>query len=229
MEKKYTILLIVVLFLLFICYKYRNRIKNYFFKKEQNLNNKKINIFNSKDNIISQPIFPVSEKKEEFVFLEIYVSPKEGEDNFVGKINIKLYEDVVPKTCENFKSLLKIEYKNCVIHRIIPEFMLQTGDYENGDGTGGVSIYGKKFDDENFTIKHTKKGLLSMANSGPNTNGSQFFITFKETPWLDNKHVVFGEVVKGLEILDKIENIPTDENDYPKHLLYIKNCGIENI
>ena len=166
-------------------------------------------------------------KKEDLFFLEIYVSPSENEEYPLGKILVKLYDDIVPKTCENFKSLLKIEYKNCVIHRVIPEFMLQTGDYENGDGTGGASIYGKKFDDENFTVKHTKKGLLSMANSGPNTNGSQFFITFKETPWLDDKHVVFGEVVDGFDILDKIEKIPTDQNDYPKQLLYIKNCGME--
>ena len=224
MDTKYIILLVVVLLILVVCYKYRNKISNFFYPKKKEL-------FLTSNNETERLLKPVEKqqevKKEDLFFLEIYVSPSENEEYPLGKILVKLYDDIVPKTCENFKSLLKIEYKNCVIHRVIPEFMLQTGDYENGDGTGGASIYGKKFDDENFTVKHTKKGLLSMANSGPNTNGSQFFITFKETPWLDDKHVVFGEVVDGFDILDKIEKIPTDQNDYPKQLLYIKNCGME--
>ena len=104
--------------------------------------------------------------------------------------------------------------------------MLQTGDYENANGTGGASIYGTKFADENFQLKHSKRGILSMANSGPDTNGSQFFITFDETPHLDGKHVVFGEVVKGWDVLDTIENMPTNSKDEPIQLLYIGDTRV---
>jgi len=138
----------------------------------------------------------------------------------VGQINFVLHDDVVPRTVENFRQLAKAPkdkgFKESSFHRIIPNFMLQGGDFTRGNGTGGRSIYGEKFADENFDLKHTEPGLLSMANAGPNTNGSQFFITTVVTSWLDNKHVVFGKVadeqslavVKALEATGKSDGSP---------------------
>mmetsp|Transcript_26632 Transcript_26632/g.61240 ORF Transcript_26632/g.61240 Transcript_26632/m.61240 type:complete len:286 (-) Transcript_26632:117-974(-) len=156
--------------------------------------------------------------------------------DMVGRIVFGLYGNQVPKTAENFRALCvgdkgdsksgkPLYYKNCSFHRIIPKFMCQGGDFTNGDGTGGESIYGEKFEDENFRIKHKKPGLLSMANAGKGTNGSQFFVTVKETPHLDGKHVVFGEVLEGYdEVVKKMEAVGVSSGTPSKEVV-IEDCG----
>jgi len=146
----------------------------------------------------------------------------------LGRLEIELYDDVVPKTVANFVHHIQKNYRDSPFHRIIRNFMVQGGDYIKGDGTGGDSLYGPKFDDENLnhSYKHSQRGVLSMANSGPDTNGSQFFITLKPTPHLDRKHVVFGQVVKGDDVLRAMEKLPTGKNDCPKMPIVILDCGI---
>eukprot|EP00545_Synedropsis_sp_CCMP1620_P005289 CAMPEP_0119009886 /NCGR_PEP_ID=MMETSP1176-20130426/4659_1 /TAXON_ID=265551 /ORGANISM="Synedropsis recta cf, Strain CCMP1620" /LENGTH=443 /DNA_ID=CAMNT_0006962469 /DNA_START=66 /DNA_END=1397 /DNA_ORIENTATION=- len=151
--------------------------------------------------------------------------------NSIGTLELELYEKDVPKTVRNFCAHLTKKngaFRGSKFHRIIPKFMAQGGDFTNGDGTGGTSIYGDTFDDESFVRKHAVRGQLSMANSGPNTNGSQFFITFKPTPHLDGKHVVFGEVVAGEAVLQAMEKVPTGRNNVPKVPLVVLDCGVRN-
>ncbi|KAI3623313.1 cyp3 [Malassezia furfur] len=138
----------------------------------------------------------------------------------VGRIKFELFSDFTPKF--NHKPM---GYKGSIFHRVIKDFMCQGGDFLNGDGTGSFSIYGDKFDDENFLMKHDAAGLLSMANSGPNTNGCQFFITTQPADFLDGKHVVFGKVVDGMLTLRKIENVPMGANNRPRLEVKIAECG----
>lgn len=153
------------------------------------------------------------------------------------KITFELFNDVVPKTAENFRALCTgqkgmgksgkpLHYKGSVFHRVIPQFMCQGGDFTHGTGVGGESIYGMKFGDENFKMRHDRPGLLSMANAGPGTNGSQFFITTVRTPWLDGKHVVFGQVVEGMDVVQAMEATGTQSGS-PRERVLIVDSGEE--
>jgi len=167
---------------------------------------------------------------------QVYLDLQIGE-NAPQRVTIELFNDVVPKTAENFRALCTgekglgaggkaLSYQGSTFHRVIKGFMMQGGDFTAGDGTGGESIYGAKFADENFRILHKSAGLLSMANAGAGTNGSQFFITFAPAAYLDNKHVVFGRVLSGLEVVREVEQLPTESNDRPAVSVRVAACGV---
>jgi peptidylprolyl isomerase len=164
------------------------------------------------------------------VFFDISIG-----DSPAGRVTMELFSADVPKTAENFRALCTgqkgngrsgkpLHFKGSSFHRVIKQFMCQGGDFTRGDGTGGESIYGEKFADENFKLKHTKRGQLSMANAGPNTNGSQFFITLVPCPWLNGKHVVFGEVIEGMGVLNAIEE-KGSQSGKPSAKVIIAECG----
>ncbi|WVO13688.1 hypothetical protein L204_101309 [Cryptococcus depauperatus] len=191
----------------------------------------KKNVNNEKKDVVEDET--KDEKNLPNVFIKVSVNGKD-----IGRVEFKLYDDVTPKTAANFRGLCtgkkpddtslpsNFSYKSSTFHRVIPGFMIQGGDIERHDGTGGVSIYGSKFPDENFEKKHDKAGLLSCANAGSNTNGSQFFITTADKcEWLDGKHTVFGEVVEGMSVVKEIEAKGNKEGKPPRDKIIISDCG----
>lgn len=200
-----------------------------------NLDNKLESIF-KKNNPKVQTTFSnsLNNFEENSSLPKVFLNIKAGNKD-LGQVIIKLFTNNVPRTCQNFRALCtgergytskgkKISYRGSPFHRIISGFMVQGGDIENGDGTGKMSIYGNSFPDENFMIQHNKPGIVSMANSGPDSNGCQFFIITEAQPHLDNKHVAFGQVIKGMDIIKEIEELGT-ENGKPLVNIIISDCG----
>lgn len=217
------IILIIILIVGYLVTTKNNFIMSFFNKKK--VEGKVEEKYNNEDIVNTDDIEGFFETEyqsnDRFVYLDLETNKKN-----LGKVIIELKSDIVPKTAKNFRELCKQKkYVNTRFHRIIDNFMVQGGDITNNNGTGGYSIYGEKFDDENFELKHVK-GVLSMANSGPNTNGSQFFITVEDTEWLNGKHTVFGEVIKGMDLIEYISKVKVNDNSEPLQDIIISDCGI---
>ena len=222
MSFKKILIFILILLIIYLIYSYINKYN--LFSKIKYLNNDTNNNlkhhFNQDiistesqfDNIFENYIESKQTPQRSRAYMDIMIG-----NNYLGQIIIELFDDIVPYTTKNFIYMVQNHYKNSIFHRIIDNFMIQGGDYINGNGTGSNSIYGEQFPDENFDLKHNEKYLLSMANSGPNTNGCQFFITLDSLPHLDNKHVVFGRILddNSKKIIDKLASITVDANDKP--------------
>jgi cyclophilin family peptidyl-prolyl cis-trans isomerase len=233
----FIISIIVIIALLYFYFSKNTNNKNIEAKKKNNkntktqeqINTKLIKLKNTnkeknkaKNKVKNKIKNKVKKIKDDLVYLDIQINKKR-----FGKIIIKLFSNIVPDTCYNFRSLCQNKsYCKSPFHRIIQDFMIQGGDFTQGNGTGGESIWGDKFDDENFNISHDQRYLLSMANTGPNTNGSQFFITTGNASHLDGKHVVFGKVVDGLDIVDYLNEIETGNDDRPQDNVIISDCGV---
>ncbi|KAL4452390.1 hypothetical protein ABPG75_008052 [Micractinium tetrahymenae] len=179
---------------------------------------------------LALPLLPTAaaQAAEPEVTNKVFLDIDGGSPELSGRIVLGLYGNVVPRTVKNFVTLANgtegYGYKGCTFHRIIKDFVLQGGDFTAGNGTGGRSIYGRTFPDESFEVPHAP-GVLSMANAGPNTNGSQFFITTTDTPWLNGKHVVFGRVLEGYDLVDRLQNVPVSRGGRPVKPVVIQNCG----
>jgi cyclophilin family peptidyl-prolyl cis-trans isomerase len=190
-------------------------------------------IYNEKESAVSKKEnkLPEFDIKNPQVYMDIEIGEQGSEDHHKDRVVFELFQNKTPKTAENFRCLCTgekgsdIHYLNNVFHRVIPGFMMQGGDITEQNGTGGKSIYGHKFPDEKVWLPHTHGGLLSMANSGPDTNGSQFFVCFKATPWLDGKHTCFGRVISGMGICRKAEAVKTGAQDKPLTQIKIVGCG----
>ena len=225
--------IIIILLLSFIIIGGSYFTYNYFFNKKKINYNIQNNIKHNIENKDNQNEINPKPINYEDTNLNPYFDIKIG-DNNIKRVIFQLFDEDVPKTCKNFRYLCsyglfnkdKPSYQDTTFHRVIKDFMIQGGDITRGDGTGGYSIYGEKFNDENFNLTHNQPGILSMANSGPNTNNSQFFITTKKTPWLDNNHTVFGIVINGFDTIKEIEEVKTDEKNKPLKEIKIVKSGL---